>query len=402
MNSELVIQLQDKQGNFICEKFSNLLSPKSIYIAICFTDNQQSEDSAVELKDKLIKAISNNNAGFKKISADCGGNAVSFPNCYAVGIADNIKLLIVVSDGKTNAFVNTDVLNWSEKILPVLPKGTNVGLPPPLSDPQAAFWTSDIDEVIPYIFGKIGVSDEDQRIFISYRRIDTTALAEQLFNRLNQERFEVFLDTFSINPGVVFQSRLYQELVDKAMVVFLESKNFSNSEWTQAEAAFVKLNRLGYIALNIDNAPKIPSVDEQFRIMISAADLTLEKELLIPKLDSVVKKIREQHSAALNYMKDYLNMSIVVALNNRGITPQYDTKGFIGDTAAKYKIWTTPRPPKLDDYHYAETSGAAKRRIIFGPRFMEDKRKILNEWLSNKSAIEFYNEGDILNLINSL
>lgn len=402
MASELIIQLQNNYGRFRCEQFSNLPSPKSVYIAICFTKNPQSEQLATELKDKLITAISNLGNDFKQSSPPCGGGDVSFGNCGALDITDNIKLLIVVSDGKTDDFADDVVLNWSETTLPVFPAGANVTLPSPFSNSNAEFWKNNIDEVIPTIFGIIGISDEDQKIFISYRRIDTRTLAEQLFDRLNREKFEVFLDSFSINPGVHFQNRLYQELADKAMVVFLESPKFSESEWTQAEAAFAKANRLGYIALNIKNAPKIASVDEEYRINISAADMTLADELLIPKLDSVIKEIRQQHSAALYFMRNYLTRNIEAALNNRGITPEYDRNGFINDGTNNYKIWATPRPPKLNDYHYTDTSDTSPRKIIFGPRFMEDKRKDLNTWLSEKSAIEFYNEGEILDLVNSV
>ena len=42
MASELIIQLQNRNGSFNCEKFDHKPSPKSVYIAICFTDNNQS------------------------------------------------------------------------------------------------------------------------------------------------------------------------------------------------------------------------------------------------------------------------------------------------------------------------------------------------------------------------
>ena len=256
MASELIIQLQNRDGTFNCEQFNNLPSPKSAYIAICFTDSIQSEQLAIDLKTKLINSITNLGTSFFPSRPPCGGHAVSFNGCQALGIPDNLKLLIVVTDGTSNSFAEHSVLNWAYRTLPVIEAGKPVNLPYPLNIPNAVFWNTDIDEVIPTIYGLIGISEEDQRIFISYKRTDTSVFAEQLFDRLNHEGFEVFLDRFSIEPGVNFQNRLYQELADKAMIVFLESPNFLSSSWIQLEIAFAKKYRLGLLALNIDGAKK--------------------------------------------------------------------------------------------------------------------------------------------------
>lgn len=402
MASELIIQLQNRNGSFNCEKFDNLPSPKSTYIAICFTDNNQSERLAKDLKTKLINSIANLGSNFIGSQPPCNGDAVSFNSCRALGIPDNLKLLIVVSDGMSSTFVNNSVLNWTETILPVLQSGIPVTLPNPFNSPQVAFWNADIDEVIPTIFGLIGISEEDQRIFISYRRTDTSAFAEQLFDRLSHEGFEVFLDRFSINPGVNFQNRLYQELADKAMIVFLESPNFLTSSWIQLEIAFAKKYRLGYLALNIDKSPEINSVDDEFRKDIS---LTIGTGLLnIPSLNNLVNDIKQLHSVALYRMKNYLNTNIVAALVNNGASTNYDNNGFINVTNRKasinYKIWATPRPPKVNDYHYSDVSNPVGEKVIVGPEFMEEKREILNIWLSQKSLVSFYNEGQILSLTN--
>jgi hypothetical protein len=402
MASELIIQLQNKDGSFNCEKFDHLPSPKSVYIAICFTDDNQSEQLAIDLKTKLIASITNLENNFISSKAPCSGNAASFNGCQALGIPDNLKLLIVVSDGRSNTFANPTVLNWTQTILPVLKLGNPVSLPAPFKIPQVAFWKNDIDEVNPYIFGLIGISDEDQRIFISYRRDDTSELAEQLFDRLNHEGFDVFLDRFSINPAVNFQNRLYQELADKAMIVFLESPTFLSSPWIQLEIAFAKKYRLGLLALNVDGSPQIPAIDNEYRIAVSLSAST--KQLNMPELDRLVTEIRHRHSIALYRMRNYLNNNIVAALESKGAITNFDANGFISvaDRAGKlnYKIWATPRPPKVNDYHYTDISHASGEKVIVGPEFKENKREQVNIWLSQKSVVKYFNEGEILSLTN--
>ena len=402
MASELIIQLQNRDGSFNCEKFEHLPSPKSVYIAICFTDNNQSEQLAIDLKRNLINSIRNIESHFISSLPPCQRDVADFNKCRSLGISSNLKILLVVSDGNSNTFVNTSVLSWTHTTLPIFPINTNVSLPPPLGNPQATFWKNNIDEVIPTVFGLIGISEEDQRIFISYRQKDTTPFAEQLFDRLHHEGFDVFLDRFSINPAVNFQNRLYQELADKAMIVFLESPTFLSSSWVQLEIAFAKKYRLGILALNVDGSPKIPAIDNEYRINVSLSTTT--KEVDKSALDNLVTEIRQRHSVALYRMRNYLNNNIVAALESKGATTSFDDNGFINvaDKTGKlnYKIWATPRPPKVNDYHYTDISHASGEKVIVGPEFKENKREQVNSWLSKKSVVKYYNEGEILNLTN--
>ena len=392
MASELIIQLQNRDGSFSCEKFDHLPSPKSVYIAICFTDNDESEQLAIDLKTNLIASITNLENNFITALPPCGGNAVGFNGCQALGIPDNLKLLVVVSDGISNTFADPSIFNWSEITLPIIQLGRHVNLPTPFNIPNAVFWRNSIDEVIPYIFGLIGVSEEEQRIFISYRRDDTTAFAEQLFDRLHHEGFDVFLDRFSIEPSVNFQNRLYQELADKAMIVFLESPTFLSSPWIQLEIAFAKKYRLGLLALNVDVSPQIPAIDNEYRIPVSLSNTTRQIDIIA--LDNLVTEIRQRHSVALYRMKNYLNNNIVAALESKGAKTSFDNNGFIS-VAAKagkldYKIWATPRPPKVNDYHYTDISHATGERVIVGPEFKENNREKVNTWLSQKSSVKYF------------
>jgi hypothetical protein len=402
MASELIIQIQNKDGSFNCEKFERLPTPKSVYIAICFTDNNHSNQLAIDLKTKLIDSIATLANNFKRTMPPCGGNAQSFGGCQALGIADNLKLLIVVSDGASSSFADKSVLNWAHNILPVLKMGEPVNLPNPFKALQVAFWNTHISEVIPSIYSLIGISDEDQRIFISYKRTDTSEFAEQLFDRLNHEGFEVFLDRFSIKPSVNFQNRLYQELADKAMIIFIESPNFLDSEWIKLEIAFAKKYRLGLLALNTGTPKKVSSIDDEYRRNISLN--TSSHKLDIPALDDLIIYIRLQHSMALYRMRNYLNKNIVIALESKGAKTSFDRNGFINvldrTGTIDYKIWATARPPKVNDYHYSDISHSSGVKVIFGPEFQEQKREVLNMWLSQKAVVNYYNEGQILSLIN--
>jgi hypothetical protein len=408
MNSEIIIQLQDQNGHFMCESYINVPCPQSGYIAICFVNTPNAEVNAKILKNELINRILNLGSFVKTNHPPCGGNSVGFLGCKALSVPNNFKLLIIVGDLQSN-IVYPNITNWSNDVLPVYENSNYLVLPHPFNTPQAAFWNNNITEVIPTIFGFIGVSEDEFKIFISYRRTETSELAEQLYDRLNHEGFDVFLDRFSINPIINFQNRLYQELADKAMILCIESDNYLNSQWVQLEIAFAKKYRLGIMAINLENsnnifAPKTLSIDDENRFNVNRVDFINNNTVNDTKLNEIVNEICIKHSEALYIKKMYLQSSIYIALHLNGYQPIVDNNGFIEfqKNGKTHKIWSTVRPPNLNDYYHSDNNSIPSNpphiNIVVGSGLIEDKRKDINDWLCNKSSIEFINEFDILSI----
>ncbi|MCC6279287.1 MAG: toll/interleukin-1 receptor domain-containing protein [Saprospiraceae bacterium] len=407
MNSNLIIQIQEPNGNFTCEIMENIPSPKSAYIAIAHCDSQDCIDNAHSLKSELIRTLQY--IGGNKVNepdTSCKGLTRPFGKCQALKVPDNSKLLIIVGDGKSALSPLIQKYPWKETVLPVFKKGSHFNLPSPFNKLQCAFWENSIHEVTHSILGILGISDEDLKIFISYKRSDTSELAEQLFDELSHHGFEVFLDQFSIRPGVNFQNRLEQELADKAMIVMLESQDFLESRWVQEEIAFAKKNRLGVMALNIDGAKPVKSIDDEFRIKLTPTDFISEKRLSDDALKDTIARVNDVHSLALFRKKNYMVQNVLLALKRNGGNPDFDTQGFVSVSNSKgtqgYKIWVTPRPPKIQDFYYSDVSKIPAKKIIFGPRFWERKRDVLNDWLCKKSSIDFYSEGRLIRMSNKI
>lgn len=88
-----------------------------------------------------------------------------------------------------------------------------------------------------------------RRLFISYRRNESRGIAIQLFEKLEQSGFDVFLDTHSIRPGDDFQEELWHRLVDTDVVVLLNTPKFLESEWTTQELARANSMSIGILQL---------------------------------------------------------------------------------------------------------------------------------------------------------
>ena len=156
-----------------------------------------------------------------------------------------------------------------------MPAGTSPSahLPVEWQGINASFWTRDPIESLWGVIQRAGLAPEESRIFISYVRRDTTAVADQLFAALTVEGFDVFLDRSSVPVGVQFQERLNQDLVDKAMVVFLNSPSVDQSRWVAEEIATIKTYRLGLLELRFPNVPERADIDPDFTRELTTADL---------------------------------------------------------------------------------------------------------------------------------
>lgn len=99
------------------------------------------------------------------------------------------------------------------------------------------------------ILSWFGLLDNTRKIFISYKRSDTTALAHQLFDSLIKKGYIPFLDSYSIESGVNFQEYLMNEITDADMFIMLNSSDYDQSEYTKAE--LVAASRLGIGILQV-------------------------------------------------------------------------------------------------------------------------------------------------------
>ena len=290
-------------------------------------------------------------------------------------------------------------------------------LPPSLRPINACFWKTSVTECIPAIFRRVGLTAGDQRIFISYRRVETQPLAEQLFDALTHDGFDVFVDRFSVDPGVDFQQRLDQELADKSMVLFLESKNIRASKWTQHEIDYTKRFRLGMLALQLPGAAPVRTIDADARHKLEPRHFAgapkrrpvggqgsvLQWGALKPaRLREIVALVKSTHDAAIWRRRQYVRSAMDAALAAAKV-PTESTAGdglitVRGARGARYAIWLTTRPPELADFHSTEprTAKPPSKGVIVGPTaLLEAGRHAQLDWLTGVCRFACIDEDDI-------
>lgn len=88
-----------------------------------------------------------------------------------------------------------------------------------------------------------------RKVFISYKRYDSTSVAIQLFEALESHNFDVFLDTHSVGKGLPFQDELWHRMTDCDVIVLLNTPEFLSSHWCKEEFAEAGAKQIGIVQL---------------------------------------------------------------------------------------------------------------------------------------------------------
>jgi hypothetical protein len=109
---------------------------------------------------------------------------------------------------------------------------------------------ADFERLAARILEGFGLLRERRRLFISYRRTETSGIAAQLYEALDVAGFDVFLDTHGvISPGEPFQEILWHRLADTDVAILLDSPGFLASRWTEEELARANTSNIQILQL---------------------------------------------------------------------------------------------------------------------------------------------------------
>ena len=268
------------------------------------------------------------------------------------------------ASGKSSRAVNEVIDAALDRDVSILPIASRDGpgditwqLPARIAHLNAASWVGDGTQVATMLLEMLGLVEKERKIFISYRRSETSALAVQLHTALVQRRFDVFLDRFAVEPGVDFQRRLEEDLGDKAFVLVLESPELRDSRWVRHEIAYAHSRRIEFLALTLpgtDRSELVPAIDDAFRLRLSASHVSEEGSLSSDGLALVLDEIELGHARALRRRREQILGSVRKKLQDDGCTcsPADDWCVVAHEPSGRSGLfWVTPRRPEPTDFH---------------------------------------------------
>ena len=293
-------------------------------------------------------------------------------------------------------------------VLPIVrsrePGTTREKMPTVIENINAADWNAKRAATVVTLLAMLGLVEHERKLFLSYRRSDSTHLAVQLHTELVRNRFDVFLDRFAVPPGDDFQRRLDEDLADKAFVVLLESASLRYSPWVQHEITYALSHRIDVLAITspgVTQSQLVPAVDEAFRIRLKESDCTDDGRVTADTLSSILQRIELAHARALRRRREQMIGSLRDQLHRDGCTCVPLEDWTILATANQRMpgvFLITPRRPQPEDLYavhrvrrdlvhrtrHANVSGAVVHEVEHMP---EDQEGVLT-WIGEAGNVK--------------
>lgn len=237
-------------------------------------------------------------------------------------------------------------------------------VPPSLARVQGIGWDRNGHGVRDYLLRALGLTEADRRIFVSYGRRDSAAVARALWTRLTEHGFDVFLDRFSLKPGEDWANRLDAELADKAFIVALESDAAAQSQWVQHEVVYALKNHLGLQVISLPGSRadrECAAVPDSFRYRVSASHLLgtgARRRMRAAELDRLVALIEAAHDDALTRRRNYLLLSAMEMVTRAGwgVVAQPAWSMLVESPGRREFLRIVPRPPRPHDLRGLDVS----------------------------------------------
>ena len=250
-----------------------------------------------------------------------------------------------------------------------------------------------------------------RRLFISYKRDESTAVAIQLFERLEKAGFDVFLDTHSIRPGEPFQEELWQRLADTDVVVLLNTPNFLVSHWTEEELAKANTMSIGILQLIWPTHDQERYAELTIAEQLSDADFgnasyTTQQSYLTPDcLDRIVQLAESLRARSLAARQTNMINEFSISAANLGIPVSVQPGKFLlvdrGPGRQLIVLPTVGVPQAFTYYQSEELVKTIRTNAVSGVYLLYDHMNIRDKWVKHLDWLDQYLEIKTLKLLET-
>jgi hypothetical protein len=287
-------------------------------------------------------------------------------------------------------------------ILPIFYKSFSKEIPKILSNQNGLQYSEALNEKIANLileaFGKLRNS---RKVFVSYKRDESTSVAIQLYEALEKNNFDVFLDTHSIKQGEPFQDELWHRMTDCDVIILLNTPKFLESEWCEKEIAEASVKQIGVIQLiwpihNLEKMAEVcipfPLKDEDFLNNIyNNKDTSKLIDQTVTKIIQHVESIRARNLASRqdNLITEFLNFA---RKNGKEVNlqPERFITEELGNGKRRIFIPSVGIPQSIDCNQSSELKKEIKEYSVDEVYLIYDDVRIRERWLKHLNYLNEY------------
>lgn len=230
------------------------------------------------------------------------------------------------------------------------------------------------------ILERLGIIRNTKNVFISYKREDTSNLANEIWKKLVVEGYTVFLDKKRIDIGVDFMDRIRYAIADADVFVLLDSPGYFSSVYTKKEMYAACLSRVPIVMLTQEKAEKAEKYDFVYQYLKSNDTVSDEEFLCLIKR---IREIQEQtHIYRLSKIRTKFNGfegDKEIQLSNLYIPNKGDK-----EICSIHAIYGIPKTTDLEAIQKDELNPNVKVAAIYDDLCLPKSCYEHVEWLNNE------------------
>jgi hypothetical protein len=240
-----------------------------------------------------------------------------------------------------------------------------------------------------------------RKVFISYKRSESSSVAIQLYEILERNNFDVFLDTHSIKQGEPFQDELWHRMTDCDVIVLLNTKGFLDSHWCKEELAEASAKQIGVIQLvwpghTLDSSAHVSFpfllTEDDFKSGISDNnDISKLEDYFIEELIEQVESVRARN---LRSRQDNLITEFTSLGKKKGKSLNLQPHRFItedlGENKRRIFIPLVGIPQSINCNQSAELQKEIKEFEVESIHLLYDDMRIRDKWINHLDWLNEY------------
>ncbi len=247
------------------------------------------------------------------------------------------------------------------------------------------------DRLIDEIVTRLWLRRSVRKIFLSYKRSDSSTIAHQLRDKLTRRAYNVFLDECKLSPGVAVQREIFWELNDADLVLLLCSPDLGQSKWVMDEIAAANATLLPILGVVWPRCKPPGSLYPDQKYELEATDFVNRKkrrslqELTLEGLDDLLGRVETFRTEAVQQrlvnLLPYVRAGIKPKLNPRDAASIGDLEL---DGAYLRVLPFRPTVNEAYDLHReisARKSAPRKAFLFYPENDPNDRRRVALDWV---------------------
>jgi hypothetical protein len=250
---------------------------------------------------------------------------------------------------------------------------------------------ANLDRVSSLVFETFRLLRKERKVFISYKRSDSTHLADCIYDALDRRGFDVFIDTRTVPPAADFQAELWHRLSDSDVVVLIDTPGFRASRWTTEELARANATNIQILHVLWPEQAEDPTSPFSYFFTLTEDDFTTSPllgssvDLEKSRLNELCNTTERLRARAIAARYRYLVDSFCDMVKDFGMTANVQPERWIsvglknGDTLAVVPAIGVPTSSRINEIFVAISAAG-----IHGRAWMiYDNRGLMENWTAH-------------------